>query len=72
MDLMFGLAALDTMQGDRLGRRLANGWMGWESQRGRQLRALGARALIALAARLAPDESRPAETERPLPGITGA
>ena len=54
MDLMFGLATVDKMQGDRLGRQLANGWMGWESKRGRQLRALGAKALIALAAWLAP------------------
>lgn len=72
MDLMFGLATVDKMQGDRLGRQLANGWMGWESKRGRQLRALGAKALIALATRLAPAEARPADAERPLTGATGA
>jgi hypothetical protein len=52
MDLLFGLATVDKMQNDRLGRQLANGWMGWESKTMRRVRALGARALVTLAARL--------------------
>jgi hypothetical protein len=55
MDLMIGLAAVDRVTGDKQMQQLANGWMGWESQRGRRLRALSARVLVALARRLAPE-----------------
>ena len=72
MDLMFGLATVDKMQGDRLGRQLANGWMGWESKRGRQFRMLGAKILVALATWLTPDDVRPADTSQSAAGTTGA
>jgi hypothetical protein len=58
MDLLFGLATVDKMQNDRLGRQLANGWMGWESKTMRRVRALGARALVTLAAWLDPAHPR--------------
>jgi hypothetical protein len=52
--LLVGLVIVDEMNDRRGMRQLANGWMGWEWPRGRQLRALGARLLLALAARVAP------------------
>ena len=72
MDLMFGLATVDKMQGDRLGRQLAHGWMGWESKRGRQLRMFGAHVLIAVATWLTPDDSQPTDIGRTIAGTTGA
>ena len=52
--LLVGLVIVDEMQGGRRMRQLADGWMGWEWRRGRRLRALGARLLLAVAARVAP------------------
>lgn len=52
MDLMIGLAAVDEVTGGKEMRRLANGWMGWESKSGRRLRVLGAHLLLTLATRL--------------------
>lgn len=54
MDLLFGLAAVDEVTGGKQMRQLARGWMGWESPSWRWARALGARVLVALAARLDP------------------
>ncbi len=54
MDLMFGLATVDTMQGDKDVRRLYQGWTGRESATGRTACRAVSGALIALAARLAP------------------
>lgn len=54
MDLLIGLAVVDQVTGGKQMRQLSHGWMGWESRSGRWLRARSARALIALAARLAP------------------
>ena len=58
MDLLFGLATVDKMQDDRLARQLARGWLGWESQTLRRVRALVARTLVAAAARLDPAQVR--------------
>ena len=54
MNLIIGLAAVDQVTGGKQTKQLADGWMGRESRSGRWLRTLGARALLALAARLAP------------------
>ena len=59
MDLMFGLATVDTMQGDKAARRLYAGWTGQESATGRKVRRTMSAALVALAARLAPVEEYP-------------
>jgi hypothetical protein len=71
MDLLFGLATVDKMHGDRLARQLANGWMSRESKLWRQLRMLGAKILLALATRLTPADLRPAGTQQPLTGSAG-
>ena len=52
MDLQFGLAIVDQMKGDKETKQRMHGWMSWESKSGKRLRALGAQALLALAARL--------------------
>ena len=52
--LLVGLVIVDEMNDRRQMRQLAEGWMGWESRSGRRLRALGARLLLTLAARVAP------------------
>ena len=52
MDLLVSLAIVDEMHGGKQMRQLANGWMGREARPVRRLRALSARALIGLAARL--------------------
>jgi hypothetical protein len=52
MNHIIGLAAVDEVTGGKQMQQLTNGWMGWESKSGRLLRAIGARALVALAARL--------------------
>ena len=52
MDLMFGLATVDKMQGDKEARRLYQGWTGRESATGRKVRRAAAATLLALAARL--------------------
>ena len=52
MDLMFGLATVDKMQGDKGARRLYRGWTGRESAMGRKVRRAVAATLLALAARL--------------------
>ena len=54
MNLISGLAVVDEVTGGKRVQQLADGWMGWESQGGRRLRALGVRLLVAAATRLAP------------------
>ena len=72
MDLMFGLATVDKMQGDRLGRQLAHGWMGWESKTMRRVRSLGAKVLFTLATWMAPTELRPTDVQQPRITTAGA
>ena len=48
------LVMIDEMNDGKQMKQLANGWMGWESKTMRRVRALSARMLVALAARLAP------------------
>ena len=64
MDLMFGLATVDKMQGDKEARRLYRGWTGRESATGRKMRRAVAATLLALAARLDGVDGRavPADT----------
>jgi hypothetical protein len=58
MELQFGLAIVDQMNGGEETRRRMQGWMHGESRAARRLRERGSRALLALAARLSagPDE----------------
>ena len=72
MDLMFGLATVDKMQGDKEARRLYAGWTGRESATGRKVRRAVAATLVALATHLAPAEERLAGAHRSLAGTTGA
>ena len=65
---LFGLAAVDRMQGGRAARRLYQGWAGWESATGRKVRRAASAALLALATRLAPAEERPGGAQ---PGLVG-
>ena len=55
MDLLVTLTIVDELQGGKQMRQLTDGWMNRELRGGRWLRTQGARALLALAARLAPD-----------------
>ena len=59
MDLMFGLATVDKLQGVKEARRLYAAWAGRESATGRRVRRAVAATLLALAGRLAPVEERP-------------
>jgi hypothetical protein len=52
--LLVGLVIVDEMNDRRQMRQLAAGWMGWEWQRGRRLRARTARLLLTVAAWIAP------------------
>jgi len=40
MDLLFGLATVDKLQGDKAARRLYRGWTGRESATGRNARSI--------------------------------
>jgi hypothetical protein len=59
MELQFGLAIVDEMNGGKETRQRLNGWMNGESKMARRLRSVGAKALVALAARLSPEVERP-------------
>ena len=72
MDLMFGLATVDKMQGDKGARRLYRGWTGRESATGRKVRRAVAATLVTLATRLASVEERSAGARRSLAGTTRA
>jgi hypothetical protein len=52
MELQVGLAIVDEMNGGKETRQRMDAWMGSESKAMRRLRHFGARALVALAARL--------------------
>ena len=67
MDLIIGLAAVDEATGGKQLRQLANGWMGWESKTLRRARACSARALVALARRLALEPAAQSEPRRASP-----
>ena len=54
MNLIIGLAMVDEVTGGKQTKQLADGWMGWESKTMRRARALGARFLVTMAARLDP------------------
>jgi hypothetical protein len=60
MELQFGLAIVDQMNGGKETRRRMQGWMHGESRAARRLRESGVRVLLALATRLSsePDESQ--------------
>ncbi len=59
MELQFGLAIVDEMNGGEEARRRMNGWMGRESGTVRWLRERGVRVLLALATRLSSDLGEP-------------
>jgi hypothetical protein len=57
--LPIGLVILDELNGGKQMRRLGDGWMHRESMALRRLRAVGARTLVVLAARLDPASAQP-------------
>ena len=59
MELQIGLAIVDEMGGGKETRQRMDGWMNGESRVTRQLLLVGAKALVALAARLSPEQVRP-------------
>lgn len=54
MELQIGLAIVDQMTGGKETTQRMQGWMARELRTVRRLRLVGARALVALAARLEP------------------
>ena len=69
MELQIGLAIVDQVNGEQETKRRVDGWMNSESQAVRRLRMVGARALVALAARLTPEplalsDQHPTATQR--------
>jgi hypothetical protein len=64
MELQVGLAIVDEMNGGKETKRRMDGWMNGESRAVRRLRHSGARALVALAARLTPEPIALPEPQR--------
>ena len=64
MELQIGLAIVDQVNGGKETRQRMQGWMGSESRAVRQLRTVGARTLVALAARLTPEPLALPEPQR--------
>ena len=71
-DPLFGLVVVDQMSGGKGMRQLANGWMNRESKLARRLRAVAAKALVALAVRLAPEPAESPEPQVPATPATSA
>jgi hypothetical protein len=65
MNLQFGLAIVDEMNGGKETRQRMDGWMNHESKTLRKLRTISAKALVALADRLTPEPIALPEPQRP-------